>query len=170
MRHRAFLHRLSASGYLTSIQKGLEWIKFGDVVSNYTRVFIKPNLTFPEYRPGVMTSPQGVEAAILAVREYTHHIYLGDADSGGYNRFSMDEVYRRTGLWEFAEKYGVEIVNLSKVERRAISFQYKGRDFSVELPRLSHIPHLNNANLRILGYPSSQETLARRGADERGDV
>ena len=34
----------------------------------------------------------------------------------------------------------------------------------------AHIPHLNNANLRILGYPSSQETLARRGADERGDV
>jgi uncharacterized protein (DUF362 family) len=83
-----------------------------------------------------MTNPQAIEAAILAIREYTPNISIGDADSGGYNRFSMDEVYKETGIWQFAEKYGVRLVNLSRVDRRTISFQYSGRSFSLELPRL----------------------------------
>jgi uncharacterized protein (DUF362 family) len=136
MKYRAFLGSLSAASYLDLIRQGLEWIKFGDFIPRYARVFIKPNLTFPTYRPGVMTNPQAVEAAILAVREYTPHIIIGDSDSGGYNRFSMDDVYRETGLWQFAEKYGVQVVNLSKVERRTITFWYRNRKFSLDLPRL----------------------------------
>jgi uncharacterized protein (DUF362 family) len=136
MTYRAFLGSLLATGYFDLIQQGLEWIGFGKLIPKDARVFIKPNLTFPTYRLGVMTNPQAVEAAILAVREYTPHIIIGDADSGGYNRFSMDEVYRETGLWQFAGKYGVQVVNLSKIERRTITFQYRNRDFSLDLPRL----------------------------------
>lgn len=136
MKYRAFLGNLSSVGYLDLIQQGLEYIEFDRLVSQDARIFIKPNLTFPTYRPGVMTSPMAIEAAILAVREYTPHIYIGDADSGGYNRFSMDEVYRKTGLWQFAEKYSVQVVNLSKVGRRTTAFHYLNRNFSLELPSL----------------------------------
>lgn len=136
MTHRAFLGSLAEAGYLALIRQGLQWIGFEERVNSTTRIFIKPNLTFPTYRPGVMTHPQAVEAAILAIKDYTPNIYLGDADSGGYNRFSMDEVYRETGLWEFADKYGVQVVNLSKGERRPIHFRCAGRDFSLPLPRL----------------------------------
>lgn len=136
MKYRAFLGSLLVADYLDLMQQGLEWIGFDRLTPKDARVFIKPNLTFPTYRPGVMTNPQAVEAAILAVREYTPYIIIGDADSGGYNRFSMDEVYRETGLWQFAEKYGVQVVNLSKVERRTITFRYRNRDFSIDLPRL----------------------------------
>ena len=135
MIYRAFLGKVDRD-YISAIQRGLQWIDIGTIVSKETRVFIKPNLTFPTYRPGVMTSPQAVEAVILAILEYTPFIYIGDADSGGYNRFSMDKVYRETGLWQFAEKYCVQIVNLSKIERRTITFRYRNRDFSLELPRL----------------------------------
>lgn len=136
MSYLAYLESLSMTSYLKSIQKGLDYIGFSSLVSRDSRAFIKPNLTFPTYRRGVMTSPQAVEAAILAIRKYTPHIYIGDADSGGYNRFAMDEVYRETGLWQFAEKYGVQVVNLSKIERKTIVFQYRNRDFSLDLPRL----------------------------------
>jgi len=132
---RAFLKGLDR-GYKSAVEEGLQFIRFGDFVNSECKVFVKPNLTFPTYRPGVMTSPQVVEAAVLAIREYTPHIYVGDADSGGYNRFSMDEVYRETGIRQFAEKYGVQVVNLSKVARRTITFQYRSRDFSLDLPRL----------------------------------
>lgn len=132
----AFVERLNSKNYLELIQKGLEFIGFGNLVSKDSRVFIKPNLTFPNYRPGVMTSPQAVEAAILAILQYTPHIVIGDADSGGYNPFSMDEVYRETGLEQFADKYGVKVVNLSKGARRTISFSYENKDFVLAMPRL----------------------------------
>lgn len=136
MNYRAFLGSLTESDYLNLIRQGLKWIEFDKLVTPVSRIFIKPNLTFPTYRPGVMTSPAAVEAAILALREYTPNIILGDADSGGYNRFSMDEVYRETGLWQFADKYGVRAVNLSSGERKTINFRYANRSFSLALPRL----------------------------------
>jgi uncharacterized protein (DUF362 family) len=136
MNSRVFLDRISTAGYLKAIQQGLRYIDFGRLISSDDRVFIKPNLTFPTYRPGVMTSLPAIEAAIQTIREYTPHIYIGDADGGGYNRFSMDQVYHETGLWAFAERYGVQVVNLSQVERRTISFQAGRRRFSLGLPRL----------------------------------
>lgn len=136
MKNRAFIGDLLTSSYIDLIHKGLDWVNFGENVTQDTRVFIKPNLTFPEYRQGVMTSPQAIEAAILAIKDYTSNIYVGDADSGGYNRFSMDEVYDKTGIRQFASNYGAKVVNLSKLERTPITFAYRGQSFSVELPTL----------------------------------
>ena len=132
----AYIESISKGTYLDLFRAGLEYIRFGELVSKDARVFIKPNLTFPAYRPGVMTSPQAVEAAVIAIKEYTPNIYLGDSDSGGYNRFSMDEVYRETGLWQLGDKYCVQVVNLSKLERKFIHFEYKNKVFKLALPRL----------------------------------
>lgn len=137
MESRAFIGSLQNQNYLPLIKNGLEWICFKDLIPKKdANIFIKPNLTFPTYRPGVMTSPQAIEAALIAIKDYTKNIFIGDSDSGGYNRFSMDEVYRETGIFHFEEKYGVKVVNLSKVERIRISFSYQNRDFFVEMPRL----------------------------------
>lgn len=136
MMNRAFIGDLTAESYLELIRQGLAFIDFGAQVKGDTRVFIKPNLTFPTYRPGVMTCPQAVEAAIQAIRDYTPYIYLGESDSGGYNRFSMDEVFAATGLLDFAGKYGVKVVNLSHLPRQPVHFGYRGRDFALDLPRL----------------------------------
>ncbi|MCP4541877.1 MAG: DUF362 domain-containing protein [Chloroflexi bacterium] len=135
MTDKVFLASLD-NGYPSAISAGLQWIGFVDQIKPSDTVFIKPNLTFPTYRKGVMTNPAAIEAAILAIREYTSHIYIGESDAGGYNRFSMDQVYRETGIWEFAEKYGVQVVNLSHGERRTITFRYRNRDFSLDLPCL----------------------------------
>ena len=58
------------------------------------------------------------------------------ADSGGYNPFSMDEVYRETGLVERAARLGVSIVNLSREARSPIELSVGRRRIRVELPRL----------------------------------
>lgn len=136
MANRAYIGDLSVNDYLTNIREGLSFIEWGRTVSSDTRIFIKPNLTYPTFRPGVMTCPEAIEAAIIAIKDYTPHIMIGDADSGGYNRFSMDEVYQATGLVDFAQKYGVQVVNLSSGPRRAIDFNYSGKSFSLDLPRL----------------------------------
>lgn len=136
MANKAYIGDLSATDYLTNIREGLNFIEWGRTVTSDTRIFIKPNLTYPTYRPGVMTCPEAIEAAIIAIKDYTPHVMIGDSDSGGYNRFSMDEVYQATGLMNFTQKYGVQVVNLSSGPRRAIDFKYAGKSFSLDLPRL----------------------------------
>jgi uncharacterized protein (DUF362 family) len=136
MTFRVFLGDLRLNSYIDLIEQGLQYIQFEKLVSSSTRIFIKPNLTFPTYRLGVMTSPDAIKSAILAIRKYTPHIFIGDSDSGGYNRFSMDEVYREIGLQDLAQEYGVQIVNLSNIERRTIEFTYRNQNISLGLPKL----------------------------------
>jgi uncharacterized protein (DUF362 family) len=132
---KAFISDLN-KGYLESIREGLTWIQANEWIRPNSKIFIKPNLTYPTYQPGVMTSPQAVEAAILALRDYTSHIFIGDSDSGGYNRFSMDEVYMETGIAEFARMHDVKVINLSHEPRRLIRFSYQNRNFALGLPVL----------------------------------
>ncbi len=135
MQPRAYITKHDRD-YTDCIRDGLAWIQANELIKPSSKIFIKPNLTYPTYRPGVMTSPQAVEAAILALREITPYIYVGDSDSGGYNRFSMDQVYAETGIVEFAKKYDVTVVNLSKEPRRPIHFSYRNKKFALDLPCL----------------------------------
>ena len=132
---KVFITRLS-DDYLAPISEGLAFINIGDMIKPGDTVFIKPNLTFPYYREGVMTRPECVERLIIALKDYSVNIIVGEADSGGYNRFSMDEVFVRTGLKSVCEKYNVRIVNLSNLTSREISFRYKSKDFFVPVPEL----------------------------------
>ena len=136
MTNKAFIGRLSSSSYVDLIREGLDFIDAGKLIRPDTRVFLKPNLTFPTYRPGVMTSTAAVEAAVIALLDYTPHISIGDSDSGGYNPFSMDEVYREIGIVGLTERYGVGVVNLSSGPRRSVEVGGGGRAISVDLPTL----------------------------------
>src|SRR5438105_4525829 len=95
-RLRAFLGRIDDAGsnYQALISEGLTFVGFGAGLPSKPKVFVKPNLTFPSYRPGVMTTPAALEAALIALKAHTPNLWLGDSDSGGYNPFPMDEVYR----------------------------------------------------------------------------
>jgi len=132
---RIFIERLN-NNYLEKIQEGLSFVNIATKIRTGATVFIKPNLTFPHYREGVMTSPKCIEQLVVALKDYTTNIIIGESDGGGYNRFSMDEVYEKTGLRTISRKYNVRLVNLSKMPSRNIHFQYKRREFSVPLPQL----------------------------------
>lgn len=136
--NRAYIGRLAPRGgdYLERIRDGLDFVRFAHAVPANARVFIKPNLTFPSYRPGVMTSPAAVEAMVLAVLDHTPNVWLGDGDSGGYNRFSMAGVYGATGISDFAARHGATLVNLSELPRTTTVLRCPSRDVAVELPAL----------------------------------
>lgn len=136
MKHSVYLNSLKEIGYTESIGRGLKWIGFDNMIPQDASIFLKPNLTFPTYRKGVMTNPEAIEAAIIAIKNYTNNILIGDADSGGYNPFSMEKVYIETGIRQIAKKYDVQIVNLSKVKRKAVKFRHKNHNFSIDIPRL----------------------------------
>jgi len=131
---QVFLDRLE-DDYRTPVLTGLEHVGFFRDVPAGGRVFLKPNLTFPVYRPGVMTSFECLKAVVEILRERGFHVIIGEADSGGYNRFSMDEVFAKTGITELARSTGAEVVNISFAESELVPVRAGWRTLAVPLPR-----------------------------------
>jgi uncharacterized protein (DUF362 family) len=72
----------------------------------------------------------------VALKDYTDRIIVGEADSGGYNRFSIDAVLEKTGIKHLEGRYGIRVVNLSRLPHRPIEFRSRGRTLNVSLPLL----------------------------------
>ncbi|MBI3850103.1 MAG: DUF362 domain-containing protein [Verrucomicrobia bacterium] len=109
------LHDLNA-GYPQTIEDGLRETGFFDQLPAGAPVFLKPNLTFPVYRPGVMTSFECLKAVTTLLIGKGYPVIIGEADSGGYNRFSIDEVFKGMGIDKLAQETGARLVNLSFTE------------------------------------------------------
>jgi uncharacterized protein (DUF362 family) len=133
---KAFIESLEGRSYLDLVRAGLSFTDAGSLLKADARVFLKPNLTFPTYRPGVMTSIEAVEAAIVALKDYTPHITVGDSDSGGYNPFSMKKVYDEIGMYDLGARYDVDVVNLSDLPRRSVPLGGGKRPIPLDLPTL----------------------------------
>ena len=124
------------AGYQTSIETGLQETGFFEKVSTAAPVFLKPNLTFPVYRPGVMTSYECLKAAVEVLSRKGYKVIIGEADSGGYNRFSMDEVFKGMGIDKLAAETGARIVNLSFTEPEWMEVRTGFRRLRVPVPKL----------------------------------
>jgi len=124
------------NGYASVIEKGFAFLGEAGRIPSGARVAIKPNLTFPVFRKGVMTNPEAVEALVVYLKNFTDNITICESDSGGYNAFSMTEVFTRTGIAHFAKQYGVKVANMSDMPSRDIRFRYRLRKLSVPLPEL----------------------------------
>jgi uncharacterized protein (DUF362 family) len=135
MAAKAFIAPITSISYVERIREGFAFIDFARLVNAQSHVFLKPNLTYPTYRPGVMTSIEAVEAAVIALKDFTPHVYIGDSDSGGYYPFSMEKVYAEIGMYDLGKRHGVEVVNLSHVPRKTIEIGGSPR-LSLELPAL----------------------------------
>ena len=121
-------------GYNDLLAKGLQWTRLAPRFSHGARVAVKPNLTFPTFKPGVMTNPEAVEAVLAMLRDSGCRIHIVESDSGGYNRFSMDAVFASTGIAGLAQRYGAQVVNLSNAEPRFVQFTVKHKTLRVPMP------------------------------------
>ena len=52
IKYRAYLDEISENLKVT-LQKGLEFINWGKYIDKNSRVFVKPNFTFPHYKGGI---------------------------------------------------------------------------------------------------------------------
>ncbi len=120
--------------YERCLREGLDYIGILQQIGRGDRVAVKPNLTFPTFRPGVMTNPEAVEAILRILIERGARVSICESDSGGYSPFSMTEVFETTGLLRIAHSLGVEIVNLSGQPSRIIKVKSGLRVLSVPLP------------------------------------
>lgn len=132
---RVFIDHLN-DDYYAAVLRGFEFLGSSGRITSQDRVVIKPNLTFPEFRRGVTTNPEAVEAVVRYVKNYTSKITVCEADSGGYNRFSMNDVFRSTGLEALMKRYDVPLVNLSEQEPCSVVVKVGRRGIHVPVPRL----------------------------------
>ena len=132
---RIFIKTLN-DNYNQAVSEAFLWTGVTTCLTSTCVVTIKPNLTFPTFQKGVMTTPEALEALIVYLKNYTDRITICESDSGGYNRFSMDKVFRATGIYDMVRRYGVRVVNMSHEPSRTIEVECGLRSISVPLPTL----------------------------------
>ena len=114
------------------------------IVKSGDRVFIKPNLTYPFYKPGVTTSPAMIEAVVSVLLDYTSHITIVESD-GGAHAWPAEEAFAGHQVPEMCRRFGIQATNLSKMAREVAHTEIAGRQVSVELPA----PLLHESDLLV---------------------
>jgi uncharacterized protein (DUF362 family) len=118
MKPRAWIGRTD-TGIADAVREGLEFIDWTKTVHADTRVFVKPNLTYPRHKPGATTTPEFMDAVLGVLRERTRNIVIGESD-GGNNSYPVEVPFEGHGLYEIAERHGAELFSLSRDTWRRI--------------------------------------------------
>ncbi len=119
---------------LENIQKAIEWVGILKRISPSTRISIKPNFTYPYYKPGVTTSPHVIEETVKILREYTKHIAVVET-GGGYGAWRAEEAFKGHNIYELGKKYDIEVVNLNKEPGEDIKVAVKRKEKNILLPK-----------------------------------
>ncbi len=121
----------SASQVVSRMQDAFSWMGDGMIKAD-SRVFIKPNLTYPFYKTGVTTSPDFMEALVQVLLDTTRHITFVESD-GGSNAWTADQAMAGHGIAELCQRYGIRMMNLTERPRRAVVQEINGRRITIEL-------------------------------------
>jgi len=132
---QVFLSELDP-GYPALVEAGLLHVGFFAAIRPGATVFLKPNFTYPTYRPGVMTSFECVKATVECLRQRGYQVIIGEAESGGYNPFSMDAVFEQMGMNKLAQETGARLVNVSFEAAELLPLKVGWRTLSVPMPKL----------------------------------
>jgi uncharacterized protein (DUF362 family) len=98
-------------------------------------VFVKPNFTFPFFKPGVTTSPAIIESLVRILRERTNHITIGESD-GGANAWKAEEAFQGHDLPRIAKEYKVFLSNLTTAPREWVELPLRKETVRIELPTI----------------------------------
>jgi uncharacterized protein (DUF362 family) len=84
------------------------------------RIFVKPNLSHPEYVPGVVTSPALTYELVSLLRDEAEEVVVGE--SNGFN-YSCRSAFGKTGMETAVKKAGGTVINLSEDKIVKVKFQ-----------------------------------------------
>lgn len=117
------------------LRKGLEFIGWKSIVKEDSKVFVKPNFTFPESRKGVTTSPELLRCLLKILRDRSNSVILGESD-GANHSFKANEAFMGHQMYEICKEVGVELVNLSTIPSRFVEAKIQGKKVKVQLPNM----------------------------------
>ena len=75
------------------------------------KIFVKPNLSHPEYVPGVVTSPALIREVVGLLRDSAEEVVVGE--SNGFN-YPCQTAFEKTGVEAAVKEAGGKVVNLSE--------------------------------------------------------
>jgi uncharacterized protein (DUF362 family) len=84
------------------------------------RIFVKPNISHPEYVPGVVTSPALISELVGLLRDDNKKVIVGE--SNGYN-YPCRGAFEKTGIEAAVKKAGGIVINLSEDEVVKVKFE-----------------------------------------------
>ncbi len=83
-------------------------------------IFIKPNLSHPEYLPGVVTSPELMQQLVGLLRDGNSEVIVGE--SNGFN-YPCWTAFDKTGAQAAVKAAGGTVINLSEDKLVEVKFQ-----------------------------------------------
>jgi uncharacterized protein (DUF362 family) len=117
------------------LRTAFEYIGLLEVLGGSTKVFVKPNFTFPRPVPGVTTSHELLEDTLKLLSESGAEVFVGESN-GGYGSFTAEEAFAGQGLFDMCKRTGAQPLDLSKAELDEYSGVVGGKEVSVRLARL----------------------------------
>jgi uncharacterized protein (DUF362 family) len=84
------------------------------------KIFIKPNLSHPEYLPGVVTSPELMHQLVGLLRDGNSEVIVGE--SNGFN-YPCWTAFDKTGAEAAVKAAGGSVINLSEDKVVEVKFQ-----------------------------------------------
>jgi uncharacterized protein (DUF362 family) len=85
------------------------------------KIFVKPNLSHPEYLPGVVTSPELMQQLVSLLRDGNSEVIVGE--SNGFN-YPCWTAFNKTGAQAAVKAAGGTVINLS--EDRVVEVKFQG--------------------------------------------
>ncbi len=128
MPFRAAIKRTTDDNLREKIRDCLEWVDWKNSIFPDSRIYIKPNLTFPEYRPGVTTSPRFIVALLDVLKERTPHLTVIEAD-GGNNSYPAEKAFETHNLYEICGDRNVRLINITNEEKIYIEVPGDGKRY-----------------------------------------
>lgn len=134
MEQKVYINKLKNDAR-DKLQDALIWIGADSLIKPDAHVFIKPNFTFPFFKPGVTTSPEMIDALVSVLKTKTKNIIIGETD-GGANSWKAEEAFEGHDVPRICRDHGIKMLNLSKSERKLMIFELNRKEIKIELPRI----------------------------------
>ena len=87
------------------------------------KIFVKPNMSHPEYVPGVVTNPELLRELVSLLRGGSEEVVVGESD--GFN-YSCRMAFEKTGIGKAVKEAGGTVINLS--EDKVVKVKFRGSD------------------------------------------
>src|SRR3989475_9551100 len=118
-----------------TLRAAFDYVGLYGEIGNSTKIFVKPNFTYPKPIPGVTTSRELLFDALRLLGETGAEVFVGESN-GGYGSFLASEAFAGHGLQEICRETRTIPLDLSQLETENRTATIGGRLVSVRLPRL----------------------------------
>jgi len=83
------------------------------------KIYVKPNMSHPEYLPGVVSCPELISELVSILRDKNEEVIVGE--SNGFN-YPCHGAFKKTGIEKAVKKAGGIVINLSEDKVVKVNF------------------------------------------------